>query len=151
MAALVAVACRSPFGGRDVDSRACRQTYEFGNYGCARVLALVEGPPAPWPASYRVDVRATPRSTTGGVETVGAARPGVGPVPLELTRFFRLPTADDTLSVWVVARLLEDPRPVVVGVPLPVFAADSVLRLIRFTPVGSVPSVDTVHLTLRRP
>jgi hypothetical protein len=155
LAAVLAAACRAPTAGERPDRAACPQTYEFGNHGCARVLALVEGPPLPWPASYRFDVHATPARPVRWVEPALATTPGVGPVPLQLTRWEAPPsgvgTAADTLSVWVVARLLEDPRPIQVGVPLPTFAADSVLRVVRFADVGSVPPVDTVRLTLRRP
>jgi hypothetical protein len=115
------------------------------------VLALVEGPLAPWPASYRFDVRAVPPASAAGVSTATPPAPGVGPMPLQLTRWLQPPGSADTLSVWVVARLLEDPRPIVVGQPLPTFAADSALRLVRFAPVGVVPPVDTVRLVMRRP
>jgi hypothetical protein len=116
------------------------------------VLAIVEGPPAPWPPSYRFDVRAVPAVPDANAILGSAiAEPlDAGPVPLQLTLWIR-PAIGDTLSVWVVARLLEDPRPIVVGVPLPTFAVDSALRVVRFAPVGAVPPVDTVRLVLRRP
>jgi hypothetical protein len=52
------------------------------------------------------------------------------------------PRLADTLSVWVVARLLEDPG-TASGSPLTTFAADSVLRVLRFAPLGTVPKTDT--------
>lgn len=57
----------------------------------------------------------------------------------------------DTASFWVSAKLLEVPRPVQGGVPLPIFAADSALRLARFLAVGQVAIVDTVRLSLVGP
>jgi hypothetical protein len=141
--------CRLTTAVRE-DDRVCRQTYEFGNYGCARVLVMFEDPTAPAPASYRYDVRAVPANDRdGSTPSAFAPNPGPGAVPLQLTLWSPL-RAGDTLSVWVVARKLEDPRPVVVGVPLPVFAADSALRVLRFAPVGSVPKTDTVRLVLQR-
>lgn len=53
--------------------------------------------------------------------------------------------------MWVVARMLDMSPPIVGGKPLPIFAADSVLRLVRFVPVGARSSADTVRLTLERP
>lgn len=133
------------------DPLLCRQTYEFGNFGCGRVVAIVEAPPQPWPEYYRWDVRARPaREGTGAKATFPPdSKPGV--IPLELTRVGPpVQGTGDTASIWVSARMLEDPRPVQMGVPLPVFAADSVLHLIRFAPVGSRPVVDTVRLTMKR-
>ncbi|HVE79645.1 MAG TPA: hypothetical protein VNA89_12310, partial [Gemmatimonadaceae bacterium] len=61
------------------------------------------------------------------------------------------PAPADTLSVWVVARLLDTSGPPVAYEPLPTFAVDSALRRLRFAPVGARAPVDTVQLTLRRP
>ena len=126
---------------------ACPQTYEFGNYGCARILAIIEGPPKPWPNGYRWSVRAVAADTFLGITAMGDD-PVDGQVPLLIIlQWERLP--GDTASFWVVAKILEDPRPAVVGVPLPVFAEDKVLRLVRFVDVGQIPSVDTVRLSLK--
>ena len=148
--ALGAGGCRSVTDRTRADPVACPQTYEFGNFGCARIVALVEGPPTPWPARYRFDVRAVPARSSSGATVTIAPEPGVGPVPLQLTLWGGPASAEgDTLSVWIVARLLEDPAPPVVGVPLRTFAADSTLRVIRFAKVGAVPPVDSVPLLLR--
>jgi len=150
--ALGAAACTSPTDQARTESDACPQTYEFGNHGCARVVAVVDEPPKPWPERVRWDVRAVPaRPATDAFATFSPA-PGPGPVPLQLTRWMQPPAdAGDTLSVWIVARLLDDTPPYAVGVPLPTFAADSVLRVLRFAEVGRVPVVDSVHLTPRAP
>lgn len=151
-----AILCGAMFGaagcslltGSDEDPAVCRQTYEFGNYGCARMVVIVEPPPQPWPVGYRWDVRAVAaREGTGTDETV-SSRPDTGAVPLRLIRRMQAdPGSQDTASVWVVAKMLEDTR--AIGVPLPVFAADSLLHVARFAPVGSRPPVDTIRLTLR--
>jgi hypothetical protein len=149
---LAAGACRSTAGVEPrVDPEACPQTYEFGNFGCARVLALVEAPPQPWTTRYRLDVRLRPARPDAGVSPYVAPAPAPGPVPLQLTLYTPLmPTPVDTLSVWVVGRLLDDSPPPPVNAPLPTLAADSVLRVLRFAPVGGRPAVDTVRLDLRR-
>jgi hypothetical protein len=135
--------------GRFEDPFACQQTYEFGNYGCARLVVIVEGPPQPWPAAYRWDTRAVPARDGTGTDLSLVPNPAPGVVSLRLIRYEQpAPGSEDTASVWVSARMLEDTR--AVGVPLPVFAADSVLHVARFAPVDGRAPEDTVRLTLRK-
>jgi hypothetical protein len=153
LCALLCVAgCESLLDPDDDGERgACPQTGEFGNYGCARLVLMVQAPPQPWPERYLWHVVAVPAREGTGADLSLTPRPDSGVVQLHLTRWHSpAPGSEDSASVWVHARLLEDPRPVAVGVPLPVFAADSVLHVARFAPVGEVPPVDTVWLTLRR-
>jgi hypothetical protein len=125
----------------------CQQTYEFGNYGCARLVVIVEGPPQPWPAVRRVDVRAVPAREGTGSDVALAPFPDTGAVPLGLIRWHApAPGSGDTASVWVSARMFDDR-----SARLTPFAADSVLHVARFAPVGSRAPLDTVWLTLRRP
>jgi hypothetical protein len=134
------------------ESAACPRTYEFGNYGCARLVVIIQGPPQPWPERYLWDVRAVPAREGTGADLALAPRPDTGTVQIHVTRWHSpAPGSQDSASVWVSARMLEDPRPVQTGVPLQVFAADSVLHVARFAAVGSTPPTDTVRLTLRRP
>ena len=132
----------------DPDPNVCQQTYEFGNYGCTRFVIIAEGPPQPWPATYRWDFRATPADSANASGNGFADHPLGGPATIHLVRY--VPVATDTTSYWVRARILEVPSPIQVGVPLRVFAADSVLRVARFAGVGQRPRVDTVRLTLRK-
>jgi hypothetical protein len=138
----------------EFDPTLCHQTYEFGNFGCARIVAVVEPPPPPLPSDFLYSVRAVPARSNSGAVTAFANPPAQGGANLiEITDWgapVAVRTVGDTLSVWVVARLNDRSAPVTPGVPQPPFAADSVLRLIRFSPVGSPALVDTVHLTLRR-
>ena len=60
------------------------------------------------------------------------------------------PPGSDTLSMWIVARMLDMSPPIVGGQLLSTFAVDSVLRRVRFVPVGERFPADTVRLTLRR-
>jgi hypothetical protein len=149
-AAMLGAAC-DPATALEEDDGTCQQTYEFGNYGCARIVVMVQGPAQPWPASYRWDVRAVPTRDGSGADVAFSVHPDTGAVLLQLIRWsLPAPGSGDTASVWVAARLLDDPRPIQPGVPLPVFAADSVLHVARFAPVGWRPPVDTVWLTLQR-
>ena len=132
-----------------VDSRACPQTNEFGNYGCARLTVVVAAPREALPDSYRFDVRATRVHVESGFDVAYAPSSMVGANPLQLIRWLSgVPRGTDTASVWVSARILNAVN-AVVGQPLTVFAADSALRLVYFAPVGGIPVVDTVRLALR--
>lgn len=148
LAATVWVGGCNLFTGAEEDPERCNQTYEFGNSGCARMVVIYQPPPKPWPQGYRWDVRVrTAREGTGADASFAQAPDSLG-TPLKLIRWHPPePGSEDTSSVWVIARLLEDTR--AVNVPLPVFAADSVLHVARFAPVGSRPPVDTIHLTLK--
>ncbi len=143
--------CRTPTGGDGYPPGACHQTYEFGNYGCARIVVTLVQPPTPWPARYRINLRierGDPMFT--GYSTVEPDLPWE-PALIEWTRWDLPPASgDDTLTVRIVARMLDDPWPPATG-PLAVFAADSVLRVLHVAPVGAVPVTDSVALTLRRP
>ena len=124
----------------------CVQTYEFGNFGCARVFVQVDGPPTPWPALYRGDIRVVPIRQQTGLSL--ARMEGLEDTRLEVLRWQpAAPGTGDTVAVWVVARMLDLRGPL--GPTLPIFAADSVRHVLRFTAVGQRPPVDTVRLTLR--
>jgi hypothetical protein len=135
----------------------CPQTYEFGNAGCAAVVAALEEPAPPWPALYRVELTARPAGDVPGLG--GASSPAsslnplpLGPVSVRVTLWSGpLLSGADTASMWIVARMLDMSLPIIGGPPLPTFAADSVLRVVRFVPVGARYPADTVRLTLRRP
>ena len=147
LALLALSGCRDATGADE--PRRCRQMYGYGNDGCARVVLLVEPPPPPFPSSkeYFVKLRAA-RVTADGITDAGPAHSGPGANEVEYPLTAGTGTMD-TLSVWAIARLSD------LG-PAPeredrVFAADSALVLLRFTPVGERPAVDTVRLTLQPP
>lgn len=146
-----AAACRFITGDEDEDNSICPQTYEFGNFGCARMVVVVEGPPTPWPSLYRFDVRAIPLRTNAGFEYGFAPSDSVGSIPLQVTRWDRGAQApDDTVTVWVVARMLDDGYAIQTGRPIPTVAADSALHVLTFAAVGARPPVDTIRLVLRK-
>jgi hypothetical protein len=146
-AMLWAAGCERSSPTELAESEACPQTREFGNYGCASLVVIVQGPSQPWPTRRYWDVRAVAARQGTGTDLSLAPRPDSGVVPLGLIRWHPpAPGSEDTASVWVSAHLLEDN-----GASLTMFAADSVLHVARFAAVGSPPPVDTVRLTLRRP
>jgi hypothetical protein len=123
----------------------CPWTYE-NNYGCAR-LVVVPGPlPPNLPSSYRWNVAARG-------ESAESMEFGRHPLPeqleLRLTLWLPLPGDADTDTVTVVAQILDDSGPIVVNVPLPLVAVDSVRQAVRFARVGRWPPVVTVRLNMR--
>lgn len=148
MVGLMASACNSNTEPA-VDPSLCPQTYEFGNYGCARVVVLVDGPPEPLPAARRWSIAARLLTPDQGMVGGYSYDPGPGLHVLEFTRMFKMQNDTvDAMPAWVSARVLDETLKNVS--PLPVIAADSVLHVFRFAPVGARPVVDTLHLTLRR-
>ncbi len=153
-AAVIALAnaCRLGAGPDDQDLARCTSTYLIGDHGCALLTLLVEAPPKPWPEFYRFDIRATSVRNNAGFHSDAAVTPNIGTVPLRLRRMS--PGAagtGDTVTVWIVARMLDDVRPIVVGVPLPTFAVDSIAHVVTFAGAGSRPKADTVRIFLRSP
>ncbi len=132
--------------GPEVRDDTCPQTYEFGNYGCARLVVLPGSFPAAAPSPYRWKVGAEG-------QWVGTFKAGRNSLPeevqLHVTLWLPLPGGDDTTTVTVFAEARDDSGPVVVGVPLPLFAVDSVRQTVRFAAVGERPDTDTVRLDMR--
>ncbi len=130
-----------------MDDGRCPQTYEFGNYGCARVVALIDGSALTLPTRYRVSVAIRPVRTTSGWEGAVASDSSVGAIPVTATLQLRpLQPSGDTVTTWVTASLTDLSVPNV----YPVIATDSVQYVLRFAPVGAVAPVDTVRLRIRR-
>lgn len=132
--------CHDPVGP-DI----CPQTSEFGNYGCASVVVVVPPPSGSLPNSRRLTIIVRPLRETGSLAIIPQSP--FGAIPVHLTRW--LPDAGDTVSAWVVAKALDQSNPVI-GEPLPVIAADSVVHLLRFAAVNELRMVDTVPLVLQR-
>jgi hypothetical protein len=125
---------------------------EFGLYGCADLTADIEAPPQPWPPSYRWSYRVVAATESAGFGSRVATNPGPGPLTMRIDQHEPpQPGPGDTASVWVIAKLLEVPSPIQVGVPLPVFAADSALVVLQFSVPGERPLEHPVELRLTRP
>lgn len=136
------------FTGPDADDDACPQTYEFGNYGCARLVVIPGALPADAPTRTRWKI-----STDGPPGLEGLAFGTIVPdtIPLRLTMMAPLRTGADTAAVTVIAEVRDDSGPIVLNVPLPLVAIDSARLTVRFAQVGARPDVDTVRLDLRSP
>lgn len=131
-----------------LDDSDCPPRYS-SRYGCVRVVVKVQAPPPPWPQRHIFDIRAVPAREGTGLNTIFAASADTGTTRLHLTRRDRPYGSEvDTASVWISATIFDHSGPPVVGVRLPVFAADSVLYLADYQ---RGRHVDTVRLTLRRP
>jgi hypothetical protein len=125
----------------------CPQTYEHGNHGCA-VLAISPGSlPADAPSRYRWKISALGT----GTETFDAGMNSLpGEVHLRLTLRTPLPAGSDTATVMIVGEVRDDTGPIVLGVPLPLFAVDTARQALRFAAVGERPNIYKVDLDLRR-
>jgi hypothetical protein len=130
--------CRDPVD--PVESPLCPQTYEFGNYGCARVVATIAAQPD---ASLqgRVYVAVIAVGLHSGFDAAYVDGTAIGTYSVSLTRFGPgRPGSGDTVSVWVRATVHDNSQ---------LIAADSILRVIRFAPVGQLRTIDSVSLVLK--
>lgn len=122
------------------------------NYGCTRVVTLVDGPdPLTWPAGARIDIRAYPARPNSGQGTSVSRSPWLVSAQIEITASQSpVMPAGDTLSMWVIARIIDDPRPILPGVELNLYAVDSAKRVVTFVKQGELRHVDTVRLSMKK-
>jgi hypothetical protein len=145
-------ACRPPLGEPDGarPSRACPQTYEFGNSGCVEITGQVVGLRGQPLAGISVG----PRYVRAGEEqgqlfsTTYASTDADGAFRFRVSRMVGRPTVvgPDTVSLWVAGA-----DPATAGVDVPARVRDSVLVLATVSPVGAVPEPAVVRLTLPAP
>lgn len=144
LTSIALAACNSTTSEPRLDPSLCQQTYEFGNFGCSRVVANIIAPSQPWPARYRLSTWARPARPNSGQELGFRVVTAFGyssheyillPGPL-------LPAGSDTLSVWLIGLMADEQTSAI-------FASDSMLRVLRFAGVGKRAPVDTIQLTLR--
>ena len=143
--------CRAP---TDNEAKAwegpCPQTYEFGNYGCARFVILADFGVSEWPGTSRGFFGAILDGGSVGSSAMQLPPAGEHVVRLIVTDFAgysRSPAAD---SIWLRGTVIDHAGPIVIGGGPQVLARDSVRRAMRWTAVGTRPVVDTVRLTFRR-
>lgn len=145
---LVLAACDTPTAG-EIDENVCPQTSEFGNFGCAALAVFPGELPDGAPDAYRWTV--TAEGKEGRFELIET---GTDPVPRpvegRVTLWRDLPEGSDTTTVPVVLEILDDTGPVEPGVPLPLFAVDTVRHTLRFAEVGERPRVDSLRFQLER-
>jgi hypothetical protein len=144
------IACDSPATPEEL--KPCPQTFEFGNYGCARVVVMVEGSLESWPELRVWDVRVIPRRANTAASTNWSFAPGPGAHLITLKRWYYRDEDQlvDTLSVTIKAELHSARRHGDAVQAVELFAADSAHHVMRFVPVGSTPPVDTVRLHVQR-
>ena len=138
----VLAACGSPTGD-DLSSGACRQTYEFGNTGCAEVQAIVVSAAGQPLEGQQVNLVSKNRDL-GILGEIGSTN-ARGEFRGRMTRMFGRPPADgfpDTVTVVVIAW---DPW------SAPPRIADSALVLVTMAPVGAVPSPVQARVVLPVP
>ncbi|MBT8395932.1 MAG: hypothetical protein HKO65_14630 [Gemmatimonadetes bacterium] len=151
LSAFVLSGCGSSTGPDADSDNVCRPAGDPAFYACARLGVSLDVIPEPWPSLYRWSIRTIAANPRLNDET-HFRDPDGNEVRLDLPLWVPLDhLPGDTASVWVVVKLLDDPRPIVTGVPLPVFAEDSVLHVARFVGAGERLLVDTLFLSLAEP
>jgi hypothetical protein len=143
--AAIAAACSSATDA-GTDSTVCVQTYEFGNYGCARFDVTVDQPPQ-LPSAYMIQLSIVP--VRSNVVALGSGLLGGFGTATTTVTLMSQPGGSDTVSVWVKVQVLDNST-VVVDKPLPLYAADSSLIVARYAPVGSPKPINAVHLQADR-
>jgi len=133
VAAALLLACHL---GDQRDARACPQTGEFGNYGCAVVEGAVVG--ARGQPLGGVAVAPGPSADGGQFDTPFHYTDASGRFELRLTRY--VPAPSDSASVWIHANVLPTPPEVVSTIH------DSALVRLLIAPVGHLP--DTAHVSI---
>ena len=141
-ALLSLLACRSTAE----PSRACQQTYEFGNSGCLEVTGQVVGLRGqPLRGISVVAKVASDRIMFAGG---GATTDSTGAFAIRAARMAgdRPAMGPDTLSVWIVGA-----DPATAGVSVPARVRDSILVQATLSPVGDIPTPSVVRLMLPAP
>lgn len=132
--------CSSGVEPDAVDPTLCPQTSEFPNYGCARMVVVVEAPSGVSASQPRWMVQMSPLRSSGSGDARTLTAPG--PVHFELTRFLAPPdpATGDTLTVRLAVNFYDAAQPTTI------IASDTTRLVVRYAPVGARPPVDTVRL-----
>lgn len=137
--------CRTP---TDSGSRACEQTYEFGNTGCFEVAGQVVGSAGQALRAIAVSLR-SPTGPSSDFNSNYQMTDSAGQFRIRLSRMAGNPPAGgapDTASVYVIAADLST-----AGLYMPASIQDSVLALVTLAPVGTIPEPVVVRITLGKP
>ncbi len=147
----LAAGCSAPTDdGRDSWDSPCRQTGEFGNYGCARVVAIAEFADGDWPSATYAVVSAEAATWVAAGDGFVGPMVGDSVVFLRLIRWMPATSPDSTAGV-VRAVAFEQAARSSLGVSLlPPLARDSATFTVRWAAIGEVAPVDTVRVVLRR-
>lgn len=120
-------------------------------YACAQLQTLILADSIALPPSHMVSVRVSAARTdaTWGGEI--SPVPTVGPSQVNLYFHTPLtPTTVDTVTVWIVAQLIELPIPASPNVPFKTIAIDSTKHVLRVARSGARIAPDSVQLRLRK-
>lgn len=120
-------------------------------YGCALLQTLVSADSVSLPPSHMVSIRVSPARADATWSGDVSQQPTVGNSLINLyLRTPLTPTSVDTVSVWIVAGLLELPIPPSPGVPFKTIASDSTKHVLRVSKSGGLIVPQTVQLRLRK-
>jgi hypothetical protein len=149
--ALAIVACTEPPTDLDRSRNPnCEQTYEFGNFGCTRMLLVVTPPDGIIPMQVMLTVMVEPLREHTGLNSYIDGNTSLDSLSVNLIRWDSGQPSTDTVSVRVIARLLDRSGATASG-PLPLLGVDTVHRVLQIAPVGALAPVDTVRIVLERP
>lgn len=137
------VACSGLIGPKDAPD-ACKQTSEFGNYGCIALTGTVIGLRGqPLSAAYMsLGDKVEGGLFGGGIDTTDAT----GRYAMRRIRFLADRIPSDSVTIWVRGfRALRTG-----GLAGPYYRDSSRVR-VRVTPIGAIPAATVVDLTLPEP
>ncbi|MEO7996929.1 MAG: hypothetical protein ABI852_05765 [Gemmatimonadaceae bacterium] len=120
-------------------------------YACAQLQTFIQADSIMLPPSHMVGVKITPARTDASWDGTVAPVPTIG--SSQVNFYFHLPltpTSDDTVTVWIVAQLLELPIPPSTDVPFKTVAVDSIKHVLRVARRGARIVPDTIQLRLRK-
>jgi hypothetical protein len=129
----------------------CHQTYEFGNQGCTGLVVLAERPEEPLPWSFYYHIGATSLRQVSDIGYGSMDYYDTIPPEAQLRLIRWGPGSGDTESVRITAVIIDRTERSKGTGQYKTVAFDSVLKVVRFAPIGELPLVDTVRLALRRP
>jgi hypothetical protein len=150
--AVFAVGCDASIGSVPPSDEVC-PTSSVSTYGCGRVVALVDGPdPLTWPKGSRIDIRAVPARVGSGQGEYASRLPWLVSAQIDITAGQNpvYPVGSDTLSMWIVARIIDDPRPILPGVKLNLFAVDSAIKVVTYVKQNHRLRTDTIRLSMKK-
>jgi hypothetical protein len=140
LGALACAGCVSTTGADDV-AGACRQTYEFGNYGCILIAGTVTVSNGPALSGTYVSIGSggDRGQFGGGFDTTIAD----GRYQLRAIRVLRDRGSTDSVTLWIHAlRFVRSGTQ-----PQPSFRDSSRVRVV-VTPIGAIPPATIVNLNL---
>lgn len=141
------IACQGPTGIEDkADDGTCRQTYEFGNFGCAEITGQVLGSSDQPLTAASIVIRDAPDPNAGYYGNAVTQTNAAGLFRVRVTRLLPRPikVVPDTFSIYVLARVIHQ-------FGAPPWPPDSALVQVELAPIGAIPKATEVQLRLPFP